>query len=111
MSQKQEENGLAKEIIDKIVEAEADSGKVVQEAAEKADALKKTAAAEAEAAFEKAVNETNKKAAERVAAAEKKAEAFVEEAVKTAESDKNAMKEVLAAKMNEAADSVIALIR
>ena len=62
--------------------AEADSGKGVQEAAEKADALKKTAAAEAEAAFEKAVNETNKKAAERVAAAEKKAEAFVEEAVK-----------------------------
>ena len=102
---------MAKEIIDKIVKAEADSGKIIEVAAAKADATKKTAAAEAEAAYAKSVGEANKKAAERIAAAEKKAEAFVEDAVKEALKEKDAMKAALSGKMSEAADGVISLIK
>ena len=101
---------MAKEIIDRIVQAEADSGARISEATGKAELLKKATAAEAEAAYAKAVADAGKKAAAALSEAEQKADIVVEQAVKKALGEKAELMQGLEGRMREAADEIIKLI-
>lgn len=99
---------MAKEIIDKIVKAEEDGGKVIAEASEQADLLKASAAAEADAAYKKVVAAATEKAAEMKQAARKEAENLIREAEEKAQAEKQDLLASLSGKMEDAAGKIIA---